>query len=67
MEEGQAKKVLRFSNVLDRAVESIVRIPGRSRQVRDFAQIRRSDDYRIMLMVSWVTVLNVVTDFALAS
>jgi len=67
MEEGQAKKVLRFSNVLHRAVESIVRIPGRSRRVRNFAQIRRSDDYRIMLMVSWVTVLNVVTDFALAS
>ncbi len=44
MEDRQAKKVLRFSNVLDRAVESMVWIPGRSLRVRNFAQIRRSDD-----------------------
>ena len=61
------KKVLRSSKVLAGEAERTGWILGPSRRQASFAPIHQSNTYRIMLMVSWVTVLKVVTDFALAS
>lgn len=67
MEVRRTKKVLRFSNAPGGAVEGRVGLRSEAGVVLLLRPIRRSDIYRIMLIVSWVTVLNVVTDFALAS
>jgi hypothetical protein len=68
MKKMPAKKLLRFVDVLSGVVDGRDGwMPGTAVPTDECARIRGDDYPWIILMVAWVTVSNVVTDFALAS